>query len=159
MAISGSTPISPAMPPLTERPWELLLKQHLEFEEDCKTSKRPVKRGCLFTGLFSYVVVFCLIVGGNLLSHTLPGAVPSARAGLASGFGMGNRAFPCRYRHRQIIGTTRVLMHGVLCQILHSGRVSHRKGCACFLSVRQESIFLVTCYKPTSVGCVCLLVY
>ena len=28
-------------------------------------------------------------VGGNLLSHNLPVAVPSARAGLASGFGMG----------------------------------------------------------------------
>lgn len=27
--------------------------------------------------------------GGDLLSHTLPSAVPSARAGLASGFGMG----------------------------------------------------------------------
>ena len=33
-------------------------------------------------------------VGGNLLSHTLPGAVPSARAGLASGFGMGTGRFP-----------------------------------------------------------------
>ena len=28
-------------------------------------------------------------VGGDLLSHNLPVAVPSARAGLASGFGMG----------------------------------------------------------------------
>ena len=35
------------------------------------------------------VVVCCFYVGGNLLSHTLPSAVPSARAGLASGFGMG----------------------------------------------------------------------
>src|SRR5699024_6770656 len=83
----------------------LPLRRTLGFKEDCKTLKRPVKRGCLFTGLLSYVVVFCFYVGGNLLSHTLPGAVPSARAGLASGFGMGNRAFPCRYRHRQIIGT------------------------------------------------------
>src|SRR5690625_513037 len=74
-------------------------------KEDCKTSKRPVKYRLSLHGSFPYVVVFCLIVGGNLLSHTLPGAVPSARAGLASGFGMGNRAFPCRYRHRQIIGT------------------------------------------------------
>ena len=32
---------------------------------------------------------FCFDVGGNLLSHNLPVAVPSARAGLASGFGMG----------------------------------------------------------------------
>ena len=29
------------------------------------------------------------VVGGVLLSHTLPGAVPSAFVGLASGFGMG----------------------------------------------------------------------
>ena len=30
-----------------------------------------------------------LNVGGDLLSHTLPGAVPSALEGLATGFGMG----------------------------------------------------------------------
>ena len=37
--------------------------------------------------------VFCCLflfgVGGDLLSHNLPVAVPSACAGLASGFGMG----------------------------------------------------------------------
>src|SRR5699024_1649172 len=74
-----------------------------------KTGKRREGRGktnnVVLTLPRSYLIMFCLIVGGNLLSHTLPGAVPSARAGLASGFGMGNRAFPCRYRHRQIIGT------------------------------------------------------
>ena len=32
--------------------------------------------------------------GGVLLSHTLPGAVPSAFAGLASRFGMGAGRFP-----------------------------------------------------------------
>ena len=37
-----------------------------------------------------YFVVFLLFgVGGDLLSHNLPVAVPSACAGLASGFGMG----------------------------------------------------------------------
>ena len=36
-----------------------------------------------------YVVVFLFGVGGDLLSHNLPVAVPSACAGLASGFGMG----------------------------------------------------------------------
>ena len=37
-----------------------------------------------------YFVVFVLFgVGGDLLSHNLPVAVPSACAGLASGFGMG----------------------------------------------------------------------
>ena len=35
-------------------------------------------------------VLACEVVfGGDLLSHTLPSAVPSALAGLASGFGMG----------------------------------------------------------------------
>ena len=33
-------------------------------------------------------------VGGDLLSHTLPGAVPSAQAGLASGFGKGPGVTP-----------------------------------------------------------------
>ena len=33
-------------------------------------------------------------VGGDLLSHTLPGAVPSALAGLASGFGKGPGVTP-----------------------------------------------------------------
>ena len=36
-----------------------------------------------------YVVVLLFGVGGDLLSHNLPVAVPSARTGLASGFGMG----------------------------------------------------------------------
>ena len=37
-----------------------------------------------------YLVMFLLFgVGGDLLSHNLPVAVPSACAGLASGFGMG----------------------------------------------------------------------
>ena len=34
-------------------------------------------------------LVWGLYVGGDLLSHTLPGAVPSALEGLASGFGKG----------------------------------------------------------------------
>ena len=42
---------------------------------------------------FFVVSVFCCLllfgVGGDLLSHNLPVAVPSACAGLASGFGMG----------------------------------------------------------------------
>ena len=35
-----------------------------------------------------------LLAGGDLLSHTLPGAVPSAQVGLASGFGMGPGVTP-----------------------------------------------------------------
>lgn len=60
-------------------------------------------------------------VGGNLLSHNLPVAVPSARAGLASGFGMGpGVSLP-------LLTTDKSPGHMcaglVLCQILHSGRV------------------------------------
>ena len=35
-----------------------------------------------------------LLAGSDLLSHTLPGAVPSAQVGLASGFGMGPGVTP-----------------------------------------------------------------
>ena len=46
-----------------------------------------------WTVSFPVVSVFCCLllfgVGGDLLSHNLPVAVPSACAGLASGFGMG----------------------------------------------------------------------
>src|SRR5699024_8167372 len=130
----------------------LPLRRTLGFDEDCKTSKRPVKRGYLFTGPFSYVVVFCLIVGGNLLSHTLPGAVPSARAGLASGFGMGNRAFPCRYRHRQIIGTNCSDALGCCVRYCIVDAFTPGVSPVClFLSVRQESFSLRLRYqtKPT----------
>ena len=53
--------------------------------------KRPLKLFGSFNGPFSLYFVVCLLfgVGGFLLSHNLPVAVPSARAGLASGFGMG----------------------------------------------------------------------
>src|SRR5699024_2440429 len=83
----------------------LPLRRTLGFEEDCKTLKRPVKRTLSLHGFF--VVCSCVLFNCRryLLSHTLRGAVPSARAGLACGFGMSNRAFPCRYRHRQIIGS------------------------------------------------------
>ena len=46
-----------------------------------------VCRLLLSVGVFSCVLLFG--VGGDLLSHNLPVAVPSACAGLASGFGMG----------------------------------------------------------------------
>ena len=50
------------------------------------------RRGRWYTVLF-FLFVFCFVllfvVGGDLLSHNLPVAVPSACAGLASGFGMG----------------------------------------------------------------------
>ena len=40
------------------------------------------------------IIQTMLLAGGDLLSHTLPGAVPSAQVGLASGFGMGPGVTP-----------------------------------------------------------------
>ena len=39
--------------------------------------------------IVSLLLPLLFVVGGVLLSHILPGAVPSALVGLASGFGMG----------------------------------------------------------------------
>ena len=51
------------------------------------------KKETVVCRLLLLVSVFCCLflfgVGGDLLSHNLPVAVPSACAGLASGFGMG----------------------------------------------------------------------
>ena len=56
-------------------------------------AKRKKGRRRWWTVSFPVVSVFCCLllfgVGGDLLSHNLPVAVPSACAGLASGFGMG----------------------------------------------------------------------
>ena len=56
-------------------------------------AKRKKRRRRWLTVSFPVVSVFCCLllfgVGGDLLSHNLPVAVPSACAGLASGFGMG----------------------------------------------------------------------
>ena len=59
-----------------------LLRQNVKREGD----------GGLAVSFFVVSVFCCLLlfgVGGDLLSHNLPVAVPSACAGLASGFGMG----------------------------------------------------------------------
>ena len=59
-----------------------LLRQNVKREGD----------GGLTVSFFVVSVFCCLLlfgVGGDLLSHNLPVAVPSACAGLASGFGMG----------------------------------------------------------------------
>ena len=56
------------------------------------TVKSKKRRRRWFTVSFSSGLLSCLLlfgVGGDLLSHNLPVAVPSACAGLASGFGMG----------------------------------------------------------------------
>ena len=72
---------------------------------------------------FSFVLSCLLLlgVGGFLLSHNLPVAVPSALAGLASGFGMGTGRFPAAIGHRQTHGASCAWLR-VLCQILCSGR-------------------------------------
>ena len=83
----------------------------------------------------SCCILLCLLfgVGGDLLSHNLPVAVPSACAGLASGFGMGPGV------SLQLLTTDKHTKHKphllgahpvgwVLCQILHSGR-GHDSDC------------------------------
>ena len=51
--------------------------------------------------------------GGVLLSHTLPGAVPSALAGLASRFGMGAGRFPAAMTTTS--GSTSILLSPFVC--------------------------------------------
>src|SRR5699024_12411993 len=46
----------------------------------------------------------------------------------------------------------------VLCQILHSGRVTHNKVCAYCCSAVEQVCFLVTCCKPTTMCWLCLFV-
>lgn len=75
-----------------------------------KTRKKPVTVELFLKG-GGLVVLSCLLlfgVGGFLLSHNLPVAVPSALAGLASGFGMGTGRFPAAIGHRQTLGATMV---------------------------------------------------
>ena len=55
-----------------------------------KRGKREGDGGVPSSSLSWVIELFLLFgVGGDLLSHNLPVAVPSACAGLASGFGMG----------------------------------------------------------------------
>ena len=55
-----------------------------------KRGKVTVEVGVLAPLGTSFILLFLLFgVGGDLLSHNLPVAVPSACTGLASGFGMG----------------------------------------------------------------------
>src|SRR5262249_49569486 len=56
---------------------------------------------------------FWVLSGGVLLSHTLPGAVPSALVGLASGFGMGPGVSPPLWppKHYETINHTHTNPH------------------------------------------------
>ena len=58
-----------------------------------RLAKRKSKETVAWPSPSLLVSLFCCLllfgVGGDLLSHNLPVAVPSACAGLASGFGMG----------------------------------------------------------------------
>ena len=79
--------------------------------------------------IVSLLLPLLFVVGGVLLSHILPGAVPSALVGLASGFGMGpGVSQPLSPPTRLILGvlfsfifSSSASADGVVCLILHSG--------------------------------------
>src|SRR5699024_7395443 len=96
-------------------------------------------------------------VGGNLLSHTLPGAVPSARAGLASGFGMGTGRFPAAIATDKSSEQT-CSDAWVLCQILHSGRVHTTRVCLFFVCATRVKFFSLRVTSQQQVCWLCLFV-
>ena len=53
-----------------------------------------MKKGSVYVDNVHTPSFFSFSAGGDLLSHTLPGAVPSAQVGLASGFGKGPGVTP-----------------------------------------------------------------
>ena len=110
--------------------------------------------------------VWC-VLGGVLLSRTLAGAVPSALSGLASGFGMECRAFPCRCDHRDdwlgsawavLIVVTVIRLSGCLGCPLHSHK--HPR-CVCVLvcgwvgcGPYSGRLTLLNCAHPPPTWCV-----
>ena len=83
-------------------------------------------------------------VGGFLLSHNLPVAVPSALAGLASGFGMGTGRFPAAIGHRQTHRAT----SGCWCCVRY-----------CVVDASDSDIYCLVVFvvnTPVNIGCVCL---
>ena len=95
-----------------------------------KEGKRTV--GVPSSSLSWVIELFLLFgVGGDLLSHNLPVAVPSACAGLASGFGMGpgvSLQLLTTDKHTKQKYPLGCPFAWVLCQILHSGR-GHDSDC------------------------------
>src|SRR5699024_8074513 len=120
--------------------------------------KESVKT-CVVLSLSScYVVFVCLNVGGNLLSHTLPGAVPSARAGLASGFGMGNGRCPAAIATDKSSEQYVLLCCG--CYVRYCIVDAYTQGVCLFCSAVEQVFFsLRVANQQQCVGCVCLLVY
>ena len=68
-----------------------------------------IKSGGAWNGCVPGPTLCYVCCGGVLLSHTLPGAVPSALAGLASRFGMETGRFPAA------MTTTRLVNQYSLC--------------------------------------------
>ena len=98
--------------------------------------KRPVENhvGGFYRVLWLLNFMLLFGVGGNLLSHNLPVAVPSARRRLSFRVRNGSGRFPAAIDHRQTSGTHRVVSGlRVLCQILHSGREHDIVTMFCFL--------------------------
>ena len=89
--------------------------------------------------IVSLLLPLLFVVGGVLLSHILPGAVPSALVGLASGFGMGpgvsQPLSPPTRRVRAVLKN--ICLACVACLILHSEQRVNHVLCFtfCFLAV------------------------
>ena len=102
-------------------------------------------RGALLNPGSTFYMSNC---GGDLLSHTLSSAVPSALAGLASGFGMGpgvSLQLLTTDKHTKQKYPLGCPFAWVLCQILHSGR-GHDSDCfffSCFAYTRSVLVFVV----------------
>ena len=133
----------------TRPPCVRLERKHAHDRQS--VAKTTVSPGTIWRRLGLQCVCSCCLlfyVGGNLLSHTLPSAVPSARAGLASGFGMGpGVSLPLSTTDKHPRHATCVaLTWRVLCQILHSGR-------------EQQELFILSlhCVAPKPfLGLVCV---
>ena len=82
--------------------------------------------------------------GGDLLSHTLPGAVPSAQTGLASGFGKGPGVTPSQkpptntYRKHTPTPPQQDDWCAVSSQTLHSRRENLQSICATHAHHQQQ---------------------
>ena len=92
------------------------------------------------------------VVGGVLLSHILPGAVPSALVGLASGFGMGpgvsQPLSPPTRRVRAVF--VYFCLACVVCLILHSEQRVNHVLCFVFCFWQLHCVFVVWLLVPVT---------